>query len=158
MKPMRAIIFTLSLLGLVVCVGSCRWFGPDEQSSPGLLWVTRVNHCETNTLLGTTIANLFYKNNIISKGRLADGKPVLYSIDATTGAINWTWSDYINPVIDYGFTTNVRPIYDKYLRFVWNRRKYCIDLETGQTVYKHEGLTEEGHYAMNEGRAIARRF
>ncbi len=84
---------------------------------------------------------------LLSGGRLLfsfdDDPEIIRLVDVSTQELIWEWEDYI-PGTTGGFS-DFEIIEDKYLYLNSSNEHYCIDLNTGQTLWSHKLPFKVGH-------------
>ena len=75
----------------------------------------------------------------------ASFKPAMALLDGETGQRKWTWNNVLRDVDPVYINRNYIQRYNQYLFYNYGPRNYCIDLKTGQTVWRKD----RGYTAMN---------
>ena len=111
------------------------------------LWSTAIND---GVIMGAgVLSSVIYNGKVLCPGALAYKPPIgnfsrgaMNMLDTQTGKLLWNWQDYIetNDVLDLVFHYKK----DNYLIANNGRISYCVDLETGRSVWrktKRDGLS-----------------
>jgi hypothetical protein len=112
------------------------------------LWVLQTRTDNTSTTGGSVLSSIVYNGNVLVSG-LKNGDNSLIMINSQTGEKIWEWQDWIER--NSGVSVHKPFIKNNLLFFqkaYWN---YCIDLNTGKTVFKN--VFNEGYsgYAYGLG-------
>ena len=65
-------------------------------------------------------------------------KPDMALLDGQTGQRKWTWNNVLRDFEPVSLSRNYVQPYNQYLFYNYGPRNYCIDLKTGQTVWRRD--------------------
>ena len=139
----RRVLSSICGLALLFSLSTCR---PKDVDANGVtvslrpLWQTPANTGAGSRLAYGVEMSITFAGGVLCPGVIPYpskepyGRAVLNFIDAETGKIRWSWNDYMtnyeNSYVRYAYQ------YEQYLVVNGGPRNYCIDLNTGRTVWK----------------------
>ncbi len=119
------------------------------------LWKSSI--ATNNQIVNVVVATpTIYQESMVLIGADKDSKRSIQSLNAKDGIVNWEWSDllslisdpsYKDPIILYAEGIH---IYNGRLFFNYSTSSYCIDIITGQTVWKYK-TPDRSRFSINGG-------
>jgi outer membrane protein assembly factor BamB len=119
------------LIILAICLLSCRDPLTGSTSIPELVWSRNI--AEADVIEYPMQIVLYENRTLVVEGRGIDMKQQLIGIDAASGGLRWVWDDY------YDGTPNATIIpFVQSNKFIFGRgrKRYCVDLNNGTTIWK----------------------
>ncbi len=113
---------------------SCNQERTDSINNPKVLWKSSLSDGQ---LIGASMdADIQYNGGILLGGM--DKGRCLYLLDIASGEIKWKWNDYVN---SFGWGT-IWPYTQGNITLIsYGRELHCINLATGQTVWKRRFIS-----------------
>lgn len=128
------------ILLFVILFNSCNKESSSTQLVNGVavslphLWVQSTNSDNNNSIVPTMTSAIIYNGNTLISG-IKNGVASIIFVNSSTGEKIWEWQDWIVKRPDVSFH---KPYLKNNLLFLansyWN---YCIDLNTGKSVFKN---------------------
>jgi len=115
----------------------CNWFGTSpENGKLKLVWKTKLYTSESGQVTGR-FPNVLYNNKIyITMAQVAEYETKLVGLDIQTGKQLWEWKDFFLEKEEGDFRSAVQ--FENKIVFAWGGRHYCINAETGKTVWRNK--------------------
>lgn len=125
------------LAWLLSLYAGCRIFNPTEPTEfqpPSIAWKTKIIE---NVLIDYSFPLARWNNIVVCMGQAGENMQRLMGLDASTGQVQWTWTDFF----EYGQPTGVVVTYQWYqidnaLLFGYSGKQYCVDISTGSTLWR----------------------
>lgn len=131
---------------LLVGCSSCNQ-AIEDPNNPKLLWQTPLTD-SNNYLDGMVFTDVQFNGNMLFDGK-AGGNSCLYSLNISSGKIQWKWNDYFE---NGDFQTTSIYQYQNLALIPYARVIYCIDLNTGATKWKRkEPINYYGNLVLGLG-------
>jgi outer membrane protein assembly factor BamB len=126
----------LLLLGSLISILMIKGCGEDipkeyPYKPPRIIWKTKL--ADTGLLRDLIEADIQYKSGVLFPG-VNNTIRSLYLLDSDNGGVKWKWSDYLSGDVFWSLRSPYQ--FQDRLLVPEGRNLYCIDLETGATIWK----------------------
>ncbi|MBK9248632.1 MAG: PQQ-binding-like beta-propeller repeat protein [Ignavibacteria bacterium] len=132
---------SISLLSIILVIliaagcSGCDWFSPTNPNNGNLSLVWQSKLYTTGLVTGR-FPNIIYENRIvITMAQIAEYETKIVGLDIETGRQLWEWKDFFLEKEEGDFYNAI--LYKNRLVFASGGRHYCIDTETGKTIWKN---------------------